>query len=109
MFILMVVIFVLGYIAIALEHPLNVNKAASALIIGTLTWVAYMIGVQDILHLGFSRSWQEFVTLNPDAVNAHKEMVHFVGTHEVLHHLGETSKILFFLLMIFLQQFMKYP
>ncbi|MCD6332970.1 MAG: sodium:proton antiporter NhaD, partial [Bacteroidales bacterium] len=67
-------------------------------IIGTLTWVAYMIGVQDILHLGFSRSWQEFVTLNPDAVNAHKDMVHFVGTHEVLHHLGETSKILFFLL-----------
>ena len=53
MFILMIVIFILGYIAIALEHPLKVDKAVSALAIGTLCWVAYMFGLFDILTQGF--------------------------------------------------------
>ena len=38
MFVLMVVVFVLGYTAIALEHPLKVDKAASALLTGVLLW-----------------------------------------------------------------------
>ena len=97
MFILMVVIFVLGYVAIALEHPLKVNKAASALIIGTLTWVAYMIGVEDILNLGFSSAWTDFLAAHPHA-NTHEEMVHFVGTEQVLEHLADAAKIIFFLL-----------
>ena len=33
---LMIIIFILGYLAIALEHPLKIDKAASALIIGAL-------------------------------------------------------------------------
>ncbi len=49
MFIAMVVVFVLGYTAIALEHPLKIDKAASALLIGTLTWVLYIFGVESIL------------------------------------------------------------
>lgn len=53
MFVLMVVVFVLGYTAITLEHPLKIDKAASALIIGTLCWVVYMLGAEGILHLGF--------------------------------------------------------
>ena len=97
MFILMVIIFVLGYVAIALEHPLKVNKAASALIIGTLTWVAYMIGVQDILDLGFSRAWNDFLIAHPHD-NNYEEMVHFVGTEQVLEHLADAAKIIFFLL-----------
>lgn len=97
MFILMVVIFVLGYVAIALEHPLKVNKAASALIIGTLTWVAYIIGVEDILNLGFSSAWNGFLGAHPGA-NTHEEMIHFVGTEQVLEHLADASKIIFFLL-----------
>lgn len=32
MFIIMAVVFVLGYFAIALEHPLKVNKTATALL-----------------------------------------------------------------------------
>ena len=42
MFIVMVVVFVLGYLAIALEHPLHVDKAIPALAIGTLLWVLYI-------------------------------------------------------------------
>jgi len=40
----LVIIFVLGYLAIALEHPLKINKAAVALFIGTLLWLLWFIG-----------------------------------------------------------------
>jgi len=36
------VIFILGYLAIALEHPLRVNKSASALFLGTLLWLLWL-------------------------------------------------------------------
>jgi len=97
MFTLMIVVFVLGYTAIALEHPLKIDKAASALLIGVLTWVLYVFGGVDILSSGVSRAWNEYVQLNPDMDNAHG-MLAFITHHEVLHHLSEISAILFFLL-----------
>ncbi len=97
MFTLMVLVFVLGYAAIALEHPLKIDKAASALLIGVLTWVLYVFGGVDILSSGVSRAWNEYVALNPSA-DSHQGMLDFITHHEVLHHLSEISAILFFLL-----------
>jgi Na+/H+ antiporter NhaD/arsenite permease-like protein len=37
----LVVVFVLAYAAIALEHPLKINKSASALIGAGLLWTIY--------------------------------------------------------------------
>uniref|UniRef100_UPI003217E594 sodium:proton antiporter NhaD n=1 Tax=uncultured Draconibacterium sp. TaxID=1573823 RepID=UPI003217E594 len=97
MFLLMVIVFVLGYTAIALEHPLKIDKAASALIIGTLCWVIYMLGAEQILHLGFSPAWQEFLLAHPEAHGLHA--IHkFISEYEIIHHLGEIGEILFFLL-----------
>ncbi len=42
-----VVIFVLAYAAIALEHPLKVNKSASALIGAGLLWTIYALSTGD--------------------------------------------------------------
>ncbi len=39
----MVLIFVLGYLCIALEHPIKVDKAATALLIGVLTWAVFIL------------------------------------------------------------------
>lgn len=97
MFALMVVVFVLGYTAIALEHPLKIDKAASALLIGVLTWTIYVFGGVDILSSGVSRAWNEYVAHNPGMDNANG-MLDFITHHEVLHHLSEISTILFFLL-----------
>jgi len=44
---LIAIIFVLGYIAIALEHPLKINKTATALLIGVLTWTVYILATPD--------------------------------------------------------------
>jgi Na+/H+ antiporter NhaD/arsenite permease-like protein len=43
----LVVIFVFAYAAIALEHPLNINKSASALICAGLLWTVYALSVGD--------------------------------------------------------------
>ena len=67
---LMIVIFVLGYLAIALEHPIKVDKAASALITGVLVWTLFVVSGAD---------------------------QHFIE-EQLLHHLSEISSILFFLL-----------
>jgi NhaD family Na+/H+ antiporter len=39
---LLPVVFIIGYAAIVLEHPLKVNKAATALLTGVLCWVVYI-------------------------------------------------------------------
>lgn len=97
MFLLMVIIFVLGYIAIALEHPLKIDKAASALFIGTATWVAYIFGAFDIFTSGVSTAWNEYFAMNPDS-NTIEGMRHFIVHNEIIEHLGEIGEILFFLL-----------
>jgi Na+/H+ antiporter NhaD/arsenite permease-like protein len=76
MFALIIIIFVVGYGAIALEHPLRVNKAAPALLTGMLIWTAIMLGHDG---LGLSAS--------PDAL-----------VEQLFHHLSEAASILFFLL-----------
>lgn len=66
----MLVVFILGYLAIALEHPIKIDKAASALIIGALGWALYAFSGVD---------------------------AHHVGEH-LSHHLVDIAEILFFLL-----------
>jgi Na+/H+ antiporter NhaD/arsenite permease-like protein len=96
MFSFMIILFILGYLAIALEHPIKINKAATALILGTVMWVAYILGVPDILDQGFSVAWNNFVADHAGA--GRQEMIKFIGEHEVMAHLSETATIIFFLL-----------
>lgn len=60
MVLLITLIFILGYAAIALEHPLKVNKAATAIITAALCWAVFALSSSDThqvvegleLHLG---------------------------------------------------------
>jgi len=95
----MVVVFILGYLAIALEHPLHIDKAIPALAIGTLLWVLYIFGAYDIFTSGLSDAWNTYI----HGGDHHGEqgiqaMRHFIVDKEIIHHLGEISEILFFLL-----------
>lgn len=67
---IILIVFVLGYAAIALEHVIRLNKAASALITGVLCWTIYMFYSGDN---------------------------HLVN-EQLNEHLGEIAGILFFLL-----------
>ena len=66
----MLVVFVLGYAAIAFEHQLKIDKAAAALITGVLTWTLYVLASNNIHEV----------------------------EGQLLHHLSEISSILFFLI-----------
>src|SRR3989338_7733594 len=47
MLIALVVVFVVAYAAIALEHPLKINKSASALMAAGLLWTIYALSLSD--------------------------------------------------------------
>jgi len=113
MFIAMFVIFVVGYLAIATEHNIRVDKSASALVIGSLTWAIFVLGAESILNVDSSLSIQELLESGTKFLKSLKEyfimnfeapkdetkslLNHFV-LHELEHHLIEISEILFFLL-----------
>ncbi|MCC6074785.1 sodium:proton antiporter NhaD [Pseudomonas sp. GCM10022188] len=77
----MALIFVVGYLCIALEHPLRIDKAASAILTAVLCWTALVLGEASIL----------------PAVQAAGDGSHG-AVSELRHHLGEIAEILFFLL-----------
>ncbi len=47
-----ILIFIAGYLAIAFEHPLKINKTASALVTGVLVWMMYAISTGATTELG---------------------------------------------------------
>jgi len=90
MYILMVVVFIIGYMAIALEHPLKIDKAASGLLTGVLCWVIFVLGAGTILADNADFLLEKI---------ARQEFTEVLFVEESLHHhLGEISQILFFLL-----------
>jgi len=48
-----IIVFVIGYLLIALEHPVKVNKSATAIITGVLCWTIYAVMQSgSIEHIG---------------------------------------------------------
>jgi Na+/H+ antiporter NhaD/arsenite permease-like protein len=92
---LIIAVFVIGYLAIAFEHPLKINKTASALITGVLCWALFAImGPGESLnnHDHYQQATQVFtqnVTGSP--------FNQFIA-QELRHHLSEIAGILFFLM-----------
>lgn len=77
-----IITFFIGYLLIVLEHPLKVNKTASALLTGIVCWVLIAIMTPD-------SAVRELV--------AGREYHAWVGQN-LSHHLSNISEILFFLL-----------
>ncbi len=93
-FYVMLILFVLGYTCIALEHPLKVNKTAFALLLGVLIWLFYILGGPAIFDVtNFGAGYQAFMEANPSATFAD-----FITKHELIEHLGDISEILFYLM-----------
>ena len=96
---LMIFIFILGYLAIALEHPIKVDKAASALIIGGLGWALLAFGILDIINIETVaekfKNFQDWYRIKLPA----KEITELTFLkYELSHHLIDIAEILFFLL-----------
>lgn len=101
----MLVVFVLGYVLIAFEHPLKIDKSASALIAGSLCWAIFALGLYeiDITSDTFTNFLNYFQSKDLSYTNEYiVENIDYVKKNFVLyelsHHLSEIGQILFFLL-----------
>ena len=88
-------VFILGYICIALEHPLKVNKTATALVLGVVVWTLYLLGGPDIYQITGVEAFNAFKAANPDSAHP---FIDFIVNHEMFDHLAEIAETLFFLL-----------
>lgn len=80
MYLALLAVFVIGYLFIALEHTVRIDKAATALLTGTLCWVLFILGRDSFL-----------------ASVDGEEAIAFVN-EGLKENLGEIAEILFFLL-----------
>jgi Na+/H+ antiporter NhaD/arsenite permease-like protein len=99
---LIVGIFVIGYIAIALEHPIKINKTATALVTGVLCWTLFVLS-EPTNSLFQSDVYQEFTQdLKSQSADFASFSPHEIHTEYVVeslgHHLNEIAQILFFLM-----------
>jgi len=89
---IIILIFVIGYLSITLEHPLKLDKTVPALIMAALIWA--------VLAIGFHAGWF-------NVIDTHENVFSFLTGGEaaehgfentLLHHLGKTAEILVFLI-----------
>ncbi len=89
---IIILVFVIGYLSITLEHPLKLDKTVPALIMAALIWA--------LLAIGFHAGWF-------DVIDTHENVFNFLSGGEaaehgfdnaLLHHLGKTAEILIFLM-----------
>lgn len=73
----LIVIFVIGYLAIALEHPIKVDKTASALLLGMVMWIVYALGADSMIPA---------------------KSLEYVVNVEIVENLGEITQTLLFLI-----------
>lgn len=100
MYTLIIVVFILGYMGIALEHSLKINKTAIAIVTGILCWTLFMVMSPDD-NLMKSGGFQEFLSISKTTeaeVQSNAELHREFVTHSLAEHLAEISQILFFLL-----------
>jgi Na+/H+ antiporter NhaD/arsenite permease-like protein len=105
----MIVVFVVGYICITLEHTLKIDKAAIALVTGILCWTIYVTGKDDIVKLEnvkeyaekeFSNTYKNEVieTTTSNNKDTYDIIQHYVTEVQLFEHLSEIASILFFLM-----------
>ena len=88
-----VIVFVLGYIGITMEHILKVDKLIPALLMMAICWATIALGIDSFTQWLDPHSG----SLMDITAMGHEERSHLLeGT--LLHHFGKTAEILIFLM-----------
>ncbi|SDZ75777.1 sodium:proton antiporter NhaD [Psychroflexus halocasei] len=90
---ILILAFVLGYLAITLEHPLKLDKAVPALLMGTFMWA--------VLAIGFNYGWFDIINYKGDVfslIEGPSESDSYGFTKNLMHHFSNIGEILFFLI-----------
>ncbi|MEM5566965.1 sodium:proton antiporter NhaD [Psychroserpens sp. AS72] len=91
---IIILVFVLGYLAITVEHSIKIDKLIPALVMMAISWA--------LISLGIDTFPQWFDSANHGLVEGFESLGHESKMHwmeeTLLHHLGKTAEILVFLL-----------
>lgn len=97
---LLTIIFIVGYLAIALEHPLKVDKTASALLLGMTMWVIFAFGAEQLIPLTAGSNYTAFLSDHPALLNEspHTQALQYLLQVDIINHLGDICQTLLFLI-----------
>ncbi|MFD2916416.1 sodium:proton antiporter NhaD [Psychroserpens luteus] len=91
---IIILVFVLGYLAITIEHSIKIDKLIPALVMMAISWALISLGIDSFP--------QWFDSANHGLVDGFESLGHESKMHwmeeTLLHHLGKTAEILVFLL-----------
>ncbi|WP_296317894.1 sodium:proton antiporter NhaD [Winogradskyella sp. UBA3174] len=89
-----ILVFVIGYLAITLEHNIKIDKLIPALVMMAISWALISLGIDD-----FSQWFDsaKHSLMDNFGMLPHEEKMHLMEK-TLLHHLGKTAEILVFLL-----------
>lgn len=91
---LIVLVFVVGYLAITLEHNLKIDKLIPALVMMAISWALIALGIDNFTQWFDSG---KHALLDNFGLLEHEDKMHMME-ETLLHHLGKTAEILVFLL-----------
>ncbi len=96
----MPVLFLLGILAIALEEKIQINKAASALLMALLLWCLFALDAVHILDSHPNAYFREFFMHHQDIMSLPKkeQYMQYIVDNAMLTHIGDVSQTLFFVM-----------
>lgn len=96
----LLILFIIGYLAIALEHPLRVDKTASALLLGMLMWIIYALGAESVVPVISADSFRHFLDTHPAMAGKTlaEQSLQYVLNVDIVEHLGDIMQTLLFLI-----------
>ncbi|WP_203258106.1 sodium:proton antiporter NhaD [Hyunsoonleella ulvae] len=89
-----ILVFVMGYLAITLEHSIKIDKLIPALVMMAISWALIALGIESFPQWFDSG---KHALLENFGLLEHDEKMHLME-ETLLHHLGKTAEILVFLL-----------
>ncbi|MFD1063798.1 sodium:proton antiporter NhaD [Winogradskyella litorisediminis] len=91
---IIILVFVIGYLAITLEHTIKIDKLIPALVMMAISWALISLGI-DAFPQWFDTA--KHALMENFGLLSHDEKMHMME-ETLLHHLGKTAEILVFLL-----------
>ncbi len=89
-----ILVFVMGYLAITLEHSIKIDKLIPALVMMAICWALIALGIDSFPQWFDSAN---HTLLEGFGALEHEEKMHLME-ETLLHHLGKTCEIIVFLL-----------
>ena len=96
----MLLVFLAGYVCIAMEHKIKIDKAAIALVMAGVMWAILILTIPASAVSVNTDSFREFLAHNPaiNNLNFIEQSKRFIVDFKLIEYLGDISSTLFFLI-----------